>query len=363
MALFNRLTVSRLRDAPPTVEQLTVCIPARNERDCLPHLVADLRVQRGVPNLRVLILDDDSSDDTGPVAEQAFSSDTRFELHRRSGPPRAGWTGKSAACRQLSELARTESGVLIFLDADVRLAPDALAAAVAHLRRKDAALVAPWPFQAAVTSIERLVQPLLCWSWAASLPIVVANRELRPTMVVACGQFLVFDADAYRSVGGHSAVAASVTEDLDIARALRRAGRHTVLVSAAGLASCRMYSNSDDIEQGYTRWLWSAHGSAAGSVAASAVALLAWVGPPLGMLSRRTRRWGFAGYAAAVASRLLARSLESPERLCAADAFDAALHPLSTLTYVGLTARSHRAHRTGRLSWKGRTLDASRGQT
>ncbi|WP_245717592.1 glycosyltransferase [Nocardia jejuensis] len=424
MALVNRLGVRQLHGGAHTViEPVTVCVPARNEAERLPELIADLRAQQGVPRLRVLILDDASTDRTYAAAADAIGHDERFTLlHNDSDPPQ-GWTGKTTACARLADFAgfgvdetgragtapgefraegdapeaRPESvialltrqpgtgddpaatrrgrhrraddtppdledrdapGALVFLDADVRLEPGALAAAVGELRRARAALVCPWPAQQAETGAERLVQPLLCWSWASTLPVPVSNRSLRPSTAVACGQFLVFDAAAYRGIGGHLAVADQVTEDLAIARELRRAGRRTTLVAAGRLARTRMYRGAAELDTGYTRWLWSAYGGPAGSLAVGGVAALAFWAPPLAAILGRgpIRRVGLLGYTAAVTTRLLARSTETGTRPDRTDLLAALAHPASVAAYARLSARSHRAHRHGALSWKGRRV-------
>lgn len=339
------------------IEPITVCIPARDEVRRLPRLIGDLRAQTGVPRMQVLILDDASSDGTGTAAAAAIGDDPRFIMVRSDTEPEPGWTGKAAACARLAELVDT--AVLVFLDADVRLAPGAIAAAVAELRRSGAALVSPWPAQEAGSPTEALVQPLLCWSWASTLPVALANRSLRPSMAVACGQFLAFDTAAYRVIGGHAAVAASPTEDLDIARALRRSGRHTTLVAAGPLARTRMYGSAAELDDGYTRWLWSAYGGSplAGAAVGTVAALAYWLPPLAAVAGRgRTRRAGLLGSVAAVAARLLARSTETGGPLTRAD-FRAALgHPLSIAAYARLSIRSHRARRNGDLRWKGRDL-------
>lgn len=379
IALTNRRSMPRLRAAWSVIESVTVCIPARNEADRLPALIADLRAQVGVPRLRVIILDDASTDGTYDAAMAAVDRDERFTVARNDIEPPTGWTGKTAACARLAELAalhapdfpsapvapdsddRSAPGALIFLDADVRLTPGALAAAVTELRSGGAALVCPWPEQRVGSLAEVLVQPLLAWSWAATLPVALANRTLRPSTAVACGQFLVFDAAAYRSVGGHAAVSAEITEDLAIARALRRAGMRTELTAAGSFASTRMYCGAAELETGYTRWLWSAYGGPVGSAAIAATAALAyWVPPLAAVLGRdQLRRTGLLGYLAAVASRLLARRTETGRRLTATDALAALAHPLSVAAYLRLSARSHRAARTGELTWKNRTLDTN----
>ncbi|WP_245719981.1 glycosyltransferase [Nocardia uniformis] len=359
MALANRLTMPQLRTGYGVIEPVTVCVPARDEADRLPGLIADLLVQQGVPRLRVFILDDGSTDGTQRAALEAIGDDEQFTVVRDDTDPPVGWNGKTAACARLAEITEpTAPGALIFLDADVRLAPGALAAAVTELRRSRAALVCPWPNQRAESPVELLVQPLLAWSWAATLPIVVANRTLRPSTAVACGQFLVFDTAAYQSIGGHTAVAAEITEDLAIARALRHAGHHTTLTAAGPLASTRMYRSASELDQGYARWLWSAYGGPVGSTAIAATAALAYWVPPLAAIGGRgrLRRIGLLGYAAAVAARLLARSTETHGPLTATDTVAALAHPLSVAAYLRLTYRSHRGHRVGALTWKGRTL-------
>ncbi|MCP2293422.1 Glycosyltransferase like family 2 [Nocardia amikacinitolerans] len=359
VALINRLSMPHLDANVEVAEAVTVCVPARDEAERLPALIADLRAQTGVPALRVLILDDGSTDGTAAAAREAIAGDSRFEVIRSEVEPPAGWTGKAAACARLAGLV--DAPIVVFLDADVRLAPQAIAAAGRALRDRGAALVSPWPTQVAGTFAEALVQPLLCWSWASTLPIVLGNRGHRPSTAVACGQFLAFDTAAYRAIGGHAAVADSPTEDLDIARVLRRAGHTAHLVIAGRLARTRMYRGATEIEAGYTRWLWSAYGGSRPAVAAvgTALALGYWL-PPLAAVfgSGANRRTGALGYAAAVTGRLLARSLESGGPLHRADAIAALAHPLSIVAYQRLVLRSHRAKSHRALRWKGRALPA-----
>ncbi|MBC7272418.1 MAG: glycosyltransferase family 2 protein, partial [Streptomyces sp.] len=258
-AAYNLVTLRTLpRQVSGVIEPVTVCVPARDEADRLPDLIADLRAQTGVPRLRVLILDDASTDGTYEAALAAVGGDDRFTVLRSAAHPAPGWTGKAAACARLA--ARTDDAALVFVDADVRLTPQAVAAAVTELRKRAAGMVSAWPVQEAGSITESLVQPLLAWSWASTLPLGPANHSLRPSTAVACGQFLAVDAEAYRAAGGHGAVAASATEDLDLARAVRRAGRRTALVTAGPSARTRMYTGATELTDGYTRWLWSAYG-------------------------------------------------------------------------------------------------------
>lgn len=345
----------------PIDEHIVVCIPARDEADKLPALVVDLTRQRWCSNLRIVVLDDDSTDGTAAAARAAAAGDRRIRVVESRESPPFGWTGKAAACAQLVRLAEQQAepaSVIVFLDADVRLEPEALASAVELLRASDVSLLCPWPEQLSERFYERLLQPLLAWSWMSSLPVQIGNATLRPSMAVACGQFMVFDADAYRTVGGHGCVAASVTEDLDLARALRRDGFRTAVASSGGFARCRMYGSTVDLRAGYSRWLWNEFGGPIGSAAAAAALAAVYVLPPVVALtaSGSVRRLGRVGYLAGFMSRVAARRRETGARLRPIDVVDAMAHPLSVLAFVELVAQSHVRRRRGALTWKSRPM-------
>ncbi|MDQ2648929.1 MAG: glycosyltransferase family 2 protein, partial [Actinomycetota bacterium] len=116
-----RLTGGRLDLVAAT--PVSVVIPARDEATTLPRLLASLATQQGIGPVEVLVADDGSRDGTAEVAT-AFGA----RVVTVSEPPR-GWLGKPWACNSAVAEARNEQ--LVFLDADVVLAPGALAAVVA----------------------------------------------------------------------------------------------------------------------------------------------------------------------------------------------------------------------------------------
>lgn len=374
LSIGNALSMPRLR-RPVTVEtndRVVVCVPARDEESTLPLLIGDLRAQRYPGEIRVIVLDDGSRDRTLAAATRAAGGDPRISVRSNAVPPPPGWTGKAAACRRLADLAFDDSpsaDVIAFVDADVRLAPDAISATVTALRCGDAALLCSWPEQHAGSFAERLLQPLLGFSWMSTVAVAAANRSVRPSLAVACGQFLMFDAAAYRRIGGHAAVASSATEDLDIARALRRSGERTVLVSGAGFVGCRMYRNWTDLRTGYTRWLWSSFGGRAGAAAVLAFAAVTYLLPPAAFVlgSGRVRHAGAVGYLAGVIARLGSAAAETSSRTGAVGghsesggparrAASAGAHPLAVAIFAGLVVDSHIRRARNALSWKGRPL-------
>ncbi len=74
--------------------KITVVVPTYNERDNLPRLVEMLSAL-GLPNLHVLVVDDDSPDGTGELADKLAleSPQSLGVLHRttKDGLGRATW--------------------------------------------------------------------------------------------------------------------------------------------------------------------------------------------------------------------------------------------------------------------------------
>ena len=350
-ALNARLLRRPLHDPPATVRRVAVLIPARDEAAALPGLLADLRVQTGVPRMSVTVLDDASRDGTAEVAVRAAGGDPRIAVVRSEAEPPPGWLGKPTACHRLAGLAPEDAAILVFLDADVRLAPHAVAAAVDLLERSGLDLVCPWPRQLTGSAAERLLQPLLQWSWLTTVPLRAAERSARPSLAAANGQFLVVRAATYRAAGGHAAVGGEVLEDIALLRAVKRTGGRGGPADGSTLATCRMYDSTAELRNGYGKSLWSAFGSRAGAAAVLALVTLTYLVPALAALTGRHRAAGVAGYAAGVASRLLTARATGGRTFP-----DTLAHPVSVAGLAALTVESLHRRRRGLLAWKGRPV-------
>ncbi|MBD1320123.1 glycosyltransferase [Gordonia hankookensis] len=354
--LHNASVIRRpVSGAVPRTEALTVLIPMRDEiRHVAGCMAAVLDACDAWPGrARVVVLDDDSTDGTSEALADIAVRDHRVRVVAGEPIP-PGWLGKTWACHQLSRLgADDDGGVLIFLDADVRVEPDAFAASVALLRETGLQLVSPYPRQQTHGPVERLVQPLLQWSWMSTLPLRLAERSARPSLSAANGQLLVCDADAYRRAGGHASVRAEILEDIALLRAVKRSGGHGVVVEGSAVASCAMYNGWRQVRNGYRKSLWSAFGSLPGTIAVVALLNVAYVVPAVAML--RGSRVGLIGYLAGVASRVIVA------RTTAGRVWpDVLAHPLSILAFTALTADSVVAHRRGSLTWRGRSVAVRR---
>jgi hypothetical protein len=332
---------------PPVHEPVSILVPMRNEANRVGPTIASLIAQTGLRDVEVLVLDDGSTDGSSAVVRAVAGDAPQLRVLRGTPPPR-GHLGKPHACAQLAAAARGD--LLVFVDADVVLAPHAVAAAAALLRGTEPLdLLCPWPRQRAHGAMARLVQPLQAWSWMVSLPLRRAERSRRPAMVAANGQFLLVDAGALARSGGWTAVAGEVLDDLALARAVRRRGGRTGVADGSAIASCLMYDTWPELHAGYRKSLWTAFGSGAGSVAVAALLALVYLVPPAAGL--RGSRIGLLGYAAAVAGRVLAA-----RRVGGRVWPDAAAHPVSVAVLIGLLASSWKGKLDGTLEWKDRRV-------
>ncbi len=344
--------------SPAVDERVTVLVPARNEAGHIEATLQSILTQTGVPHLDVIVLDDGSTDATAAIVQRKAARDPRLTLVQGADvPPPPGWLGKPWACQRLSDEAA--GTVLVFVDADVMLYPHAIRAAVQTLRENNLALVAPYPLQLAGGALERLVQPLVTWSWVATMPLGWAESSTRTSLSAANGQFLVFDTATYRAIGGHMAVRSEVIEDVALMRAVKASGEHAATVDGSRLAHCRMYEGSAAVADGYSKSLWSAFGGPVGSLAVNAALLATYVVPAIAAVAgtdRNTRRWGRIGYAAGVASRSLVAHRTREQVLP-----DALLHPASIAAFAVLNVVSWRRQARGLNNWKGRSIsvDAS----
>ena len=313
-----------------------ILVPARDEAANIATCVAASAAQGAV-----VVLDDASADDTAALARAAGA--------RVVGgtPPPDGWLGKPWACAQVAEAV--DGDVLVFVDADVQLSPGAVAAAVAMLDESGLDIVCPFPRQHAVTPAERLIQPLLQWSWLTTLPLRMAERSPRPSLTAACGQFVVVRRAALERAGGFAAVRGAVLDDIALVRAIKASGGRGGVVDGTDLASCRMYGGWAALRDGYRKSLWAAFGTAPRAGAVLAVLGLTYVLPAAAAL--RGSRLGSVGYLAGVASRVIAARRTGGRALP-----DALAHPASIVLFGFLTADSFRARRAGTLTWKGRPI-------
>ena len=243
LALSN-LTLLRVPARAMGRPSVSVLIPARNEEANIAEACAAVLANDGV-TLELIVLDDASTDRT-PHILRAIGDERLRVANAPALPP--GWSGKQHACHVLGGLAQYE--LMVFVDADVRLAPDALSRMAGFMAANPVGLASGFPRQITLTWSEILLLPLIHFMLLGFLPIAAMRRSVSPALGAGCGQLFIARRDAYRRAGGHAAIRASLHDGLTLPRAFRLAGEMTDLFDAGGLARCRMYANSAQVWEG-----------------------------------------------------------------------------------------------------------------
>jgi chlorobactene glucosyltransferase len=349
---FPRLRAASASDHQP---QVSILIPARNEAAVIGQTVRRLLAQT-YPHFEIIILDDNSTDNTAAIAHAAGNDDPRLKILPGSPLP-SGWLGKNWACHQLAQAASSEW--LIFTDADVIWSPGALAALLAKIQHTQADLLTIWPTQHTVTWGERLVVPLMALVIIGYLPLPLVHHTPWSPFAAANGQLLAFRRKAYQAVGGHLAVRGEIVEDIILARLVKKQRLRLRMADGADVISCRMYQNWPEVRDGYAKNIIAGYGNRVICLVLATVFhwlifLAPWLWLALGWLDHSLPGWPLwplVLIGLGVGVRMLTAAV-TRQRLA-----DALLMPVSTLlmTRIALQAIWWR-WRYGGPRWKGRTM-------
>ena len=344
------------RPLPPasgTPPAVSVLIPARNEAARIGPVLDSVLANRGVA-FEVVVGDDSSTDGTAALVMERAKADPRLRLVTIPPLP-PGWMGKNNALDFLGREAR--HGLIVFLDADVTLAPDALARIAAHLAaRPQLGLSSGFPRQIAIGFWEQMLIPLIHFVLLGFLPFIGMKFTRSAAFATACGQLVAVKKDAYLACQGHGAIHDRIHDGVALPRVFRRNGYDTDLFDATDLAATRMYDNADDLFRGLSK---NAHEGMATPVGLPVWTtllfggqVLPWLLVPVAWLSADAQalRYVLWAVAAGLAARvILAARFGQPW-------LGVALHPVSVLSLLAIQWRAflHR-RRGGAVSWKERS--------
>jgi hypothetical protein len=257
--------------------------------------------------------------------------------------------------------SHTVQPLLVFLDADVRLAPHGLARLAAFLDASGADLVSGLPRQETGTLLEHLLIPLMHFLLLGFLPLRRMRRSHQPAYGAGCGQLFMARRQAYVQAGGHAAIRTSLHDGLTLPRAFRTAGLPTDLCDATIVATCRMYRSAREVWHGLAKNAMEGLAQPVLLIPATVLLLGGQVLPGIlcglavfGKLSPWACGLAVLSLAAAYYPRLRAvRRFVQPW-------LGALLHPLSILIFLGLQWYAWARAVCGRpATWKGRAYSAA----
>ena len=238
---------------PEPAPFISVLIPARDEEANIEACLASLQKQ-DYPNFEVLVLDDNSSDNTANIVNRIATTNNRVRLLRGEPLP-GGWAGKPFACYQLAKKAR--GSWLLFVDADTTHAPHMLRGMLALALRLKPSLLSGFSRQIATSLAQKVAIPVLHFVILSWLPLwwLQRSKDLKPSLAI--GQFLLFPRDEYWRIGGHKAVRSRILEDVWLGVEVNRHGGRHVTVDLSPVVSCHMYQSVGAMWEGFVKWIYS----------------------------------------------------------------------------------------------------------
>ncbi len=349
--------VPRVGAGRATRPSLAVVVPARNEAATLGTLLGSLHRVEG-PRCEVVVVDDGSTDPTAAVARAGGARVVAVD-----GPP-SGWTGKAWACHVGA--GATDSELLLFLDADTELAPDAITGLL-ELHERHGGLVSVQPFH----DVRRPYEQLSSYFNAVSMLASGAFGPRPPRRSMAFGPCLLTSRSDYERAGGHAAVRAEVLDDVRLAGAYDEAGLPVRCFAGGRSLRMRMYPGGvRQLAEGWTKnfasgassatpgpaavaglWLGAHHAVAVGLLLAL-VGLAA--GHPVPLASGSPVLWAVAWVGVAWQLRRVLRRIGSFRW------WTWALFPVPLLAFDLLFARSVVSTLRRTVRWRGRDVDLRR---
>ncbi|MFI5273896.1 MAG: glycosyltransferase [Ktedonobacterales bacterium] len=336
--------------------RVSIIVPARDEERNIRACVESLLAQQ-YPNFEVLVVDDASTDRTPEILAslaRAHPLGERLRVLRVSSLP-PGWAGKPHALQVGSEAATGDW--LLFTDADTRHEPQALASAVAAAQAEGVDLLTLGTMQELPDFWGRVLMPMAYMGISMEYPPSQVNRPESP-IAIANGQYLLIKRATFQQLGGYATehMRATVVDDRDLARAVKRAGGRMRMLDGRDLVRTRMYHSLAEHWRGWGKNAYA--GSRGGpfffALMLAGLPLVTVVPFVLAAGGAVTRHWraalaGAVASAAAITYRgWLNRDLGVPWRYVWTQ-------PLAGAVFTGILARGLWRGLTGRgVEWKGR---------
>ena len=242
--------VIKIRTGEKSGEDLiSVLIPARNEEKNISNCLKSVTGQ-DYPKLEILVLDDNSEDNTFREAEAFSKKDPRIKVLKGEPLP-SEFTGKNWACHQLSQSASGK--YLLFIDADVILEESVVSSAYQEVKRLNLGLLSVFPTQQMHSLGEWLIVPLMNWLLLTFLPLYLVYSNKSHSLAAANGQFMFFSRPAYDSAGGHYSINSSIVEDMVFVRQLKQKNIPVKTFLGGELVFCRMYNDFNSSFEGFSK--------------------------------------------------------------------------------------------------------------
>lgn len=230
---------------------ISVLVPARNEEANIANCLDSL-IMQDYANYEIIVIDDNSTDRTYEVATEYASKFPNIKVLKCPEKPE-GWLGKSYALHY--GIQESKGDYFAFIDADVTLSNRILSRAFWFLNEHNASMISLLPTLVNKTFWECTVQPVMGYMIVLTYPHNLVNNP-KSSRVVANGQFILFERNAYFKVGGHEAIKSEIVEDVELARLVKKNNFRYYIVIALDDMKTHMYHSLKDIWRGWGKSIY-----------------------------------------------------------------------------------------------------------
>lgn len=210
----------QIKDAS-SLPSVSVCLPARNETNAMTECLESV-LASDYPKLEVIVLDDNSSDNTSHLIRAFAHAGVRFI---EGGPLPSDWLGKNFALQTL--LDNASGKYVLFMDVDTRLAPTTISSIINLMAQEQLVMSSVIP-QRYDTGRASSVFSSLRYFWE-----IVLDRDIRPGSSSAA--WMIQRRALTDELGGFGKWRDEVQPEGGIAYEMAKTGDYRLIVSTPSL--------------------------------------------------------------------------------------------------------------------------------
>ena len=233
-------------------DKVSVIIPARNEENNLPRLLESMTKQ-DYRNFEVIVIDDDSTDNTWNIISDYMKRDSRIRGFRTEPGLKLVPNGKMNAL--LQAISHATGDYLYCTDADTVHGPSAISYSYSIMTERNADLISGIPMEVCDSFFASSAVSTMYYS-ALFVPHYLEEWHPVKAFAGAIGQFIMMRRSAYDECGGYAAIGGEICDDMSISRVFARRDKKVLAVPVADHVACHMYHSGVEGFYGISRSIY-----------------------------------------------------------------------------------------------------------
>ena len=235
-------------------QNFSICfiIPARNEQKYIAQTIKSILSQK--IKKFVLIVDDNSSDNTEKKAKQTFrkAKFSQFKILKGKKLP-INWSGKVWALKQGVDAAiKKKFSHFVFIDADIILKDRVIGKTLNFMTERRLSMLSLMAKLRCVTFWENLLIPSFIYFFQKLYPFSKVNNH-NDNVAAAAGGFIMCKTELFKKINLYELIKDKIIDDCNLAKIIKDSGNHIWLGLTNLVESQRNYSKLEQVWKMVTR--------------------------------------------------------------------------------------------------------------